>query len=194
MMYGIVYDGSSDNRELSRQQLANINSFTLKLWPPTSIAWQISGSSLSFRNLPKVEKLSPFEIYHNEQKLFEKNNTSSEYLKKLRDPRWQKIRLLIFERDNWKCQICLCDEKNLQVHHKYYFFENDPWDYPLDCFLTLCEVCHKSETINKSVIDKLLIKSFRKLFLNKEIEEILKYLDLNSKELYRLLNLSSKRN
>lgn len=29
------------------------------------------------------------------------------YLAKLRDPRWQKLRLQVFERDEWACQVCM---------------------------------------------------------------------------------------
>lgn len=63
------------------------------------------------------------------------------YAEKLRDPRWQKLRLKILERDKWKCCACGDDTKNLQVHHLYYA-KLDPWEYPTECYQTLCEDCH----------------------------------------------------
>ena len=39
------------------------------------------------------------------------------YSEKLRDPRWQKRRLEILERDAWQCQACLSTAKTLHVHH-----------------------------------------------------------------------------
>ena len=74
------------------------------------------------------------------------------YSQKLRDPRWQKVRLQIFERDGWKCQQQGCGsrpETPLAVHHKRYERGREPWDYPLENFLTLCEKCHdKAHGIN----------------------------------------------
>ncbi len=68
------------------------------------------------------------------------------YVEKLRDPRWQKTRLKVFERDNWTCQACFSDDESLQVHHKYYLRGKEPWDYPMDALQTLCEHCHEVTT------------------------------------------------
>jgi hypothetical protein len=64
------------------------------------------------------------------------------YSQKLRDPRWQKKRLQILERDQWKCCACGCADKTLQVHHLVYA-KKDPWDYDDECLQTLCEDCHE---------------------------------------------------
>lgn len=64
------------------------------------------------------------------------------YSQKLRDPKWQKKRLLILERDGWKCCACGADDKNLQVHHLIYR-KIDPWAYPDEAYQTLCGDCHK---------------------------------------------------
>lgn len=68
------------------------------------------------------------------------------YSEKLKDPRWQKKRLEILERDMWICQKCFDDEKTLHVHHRVYDrkYEN-PWEYPADLLVTLCEDCHSQE-------------------------------------------------
>lgn len=79
-----------------------------------------------------------------------------EYMVKLRDPRWQKCRLEVFERDVWQCTWCKAgelDRRNLQVHHGFYSreFEN-PWEYPRDSLFTLCEKCHKQAEVIKQQV------------------------------------------
>lgn len=67
------------------------------------------------------------------------------YLEKLKDPRWQKKRLEIFERDEWKCFACGNSKETLHIHHTAYIKDKDPWDYDNDMLVTLCERCHKDE-------------------------------------------------
>jgi hypothetical protein len=62
------------------------------------------------------------------------------YAEKLKDPRWQKKRLQIFERDKWQCTICKCEDKTLHVHHEVY--QGDPWEAKNEELTTLCEDCH----------------------------------------------------
>lgn len=94
------------------------------------------------------------------------------YIEKLKDPRWQKKRLEIFERDEWYCQICFDNEATLNVHHKYYIWKADPWDYPDDALITLCEECHSNERESLPVQEKRLIKNIRKHFLSYEISRL----------------------
>lgn len=67
------------------------------------------------------------------------------YLEKLKDPRWQQMRLRVFERDGWCCQSCNATQYTLVVHHRYYLKGHEPWDYPIDALITLCEDCHSNE-------------------------------------------------
>jgi hypothetical protein len=71
------------------------------------------------------------------------------YAELLKDPRWQKKRLEIMERDNWTCQDCNDTESTLTVHHKSYRREDGEfvaiWDYPDTDLITLCEECHRAE-------------------------------------------------
>lgn len=67
------------------------------------------------------------------------------YAEKLKDPRWQKKRLEILERDKWCCQRCLDGENTLHVHHLRYFPGRDPWDYDNKLLITLCAECHENE-------------------------------------------------
>lgn len=63
------------------------------------------------------------------------------YWKKLQDPRWQRKRLEILNRDNFTCRDCNAVDKQLQIHHCFYE-KGDPWDTPDYFLLTLCEDCH----------------------------------------------------
>jgi hypothetical protein len=65
------------------------------------------------------------------------------YSEKLRDPRWQRKRLEIMNRDDFRCQACRSKDKTLNVHHRLYQKGNDPWDYENEMLVTLCEDCHK---------------------------------------------------
>lgn len=73
------------------------------------------------------------------------------YAEKLKDPRWQRKRLEILNRDNFRCRCCGDDTTTLNVHHKSYFGE--PWEAPNKSLVTLCEPCHKeeSESINVKI-------------------------------------------
>jgi hypothetical protein len=69
----------------------------------------------------------------------------SEYSKKLRDPRWQKRRLEVMQRDSFHCVRCGDGASTLHVHHLWYESGHDPWDYPLKALVTLCETCHEED-------------------------------------------------
>src|SRR5579863_9895576 len=75
------------------------------------------------------------------------------YIEKLKDPRWQKVRLKVLERDQWKCVLCNDEKHNLQIHHIAY--KNNPWDIPIKFLKTLCENCHKGITIIEQGFIKL---------------------------------------
>lgn len=64
------------------------------------------------------------------------------YSEKLKDPRWQRKRLEILERDEWTCRDCLETSKPLHVHHCLYQSGKEPWEYDNNVLRTLCEDCH----------------------------------------------------
>lgn len=68
------------------------------------------------------------------------------YIEKLKDPRWQKKRLRIFERDHFRCRDCGAADKSLHAHHLAYVTGLDPWDYPDVEIQTLCDSCHATRT------------------------------------------------
>lgn len=75
------------------------------------------------------------------------------WAERCKDPRWQKLRLQVMERDGFKCRFCRSKEKTLNVHHKWYERGQDPWEYSTDTLLTLCEDCHTElhEDLNKII-------------------------------------------
>lgn len=59
------------------------------------------------------------------------------------DPRWQKVRLEIMDRDKFTCRCCGDAESELQVHHLAYAKGKRIWDAPPSDLLTLCRNCHE---------------------------------------------------
>ena len=64
------------------------------------------------------------------------------YAEKLKDPRWQKKRLEIMQRDYFTCRICETTTETLTVHHIRYISGYEPWNYSDELLITLCEDCH----------------------------------------------------
>lgn len=66
---------------------------------------------------------------------------SGRYRKLLKDDRWNQRRIEIMRRDGFRC--CRCGAKSkLNVHHRWYIYGRQPWQYPDRCLVTLCEKCH----------------------------------------------------
>jgi len=66
------------------------------------------------------------------------------YYEKLKDPRWQKKRLEVMEHWDFSCELCGDSTSTLNVHHKEYFKNREPWDYQKEQLSCLCEECHES--------------------------------------------------
>ena len=64
----------------------------------------------------------------------------AKYSELLRDPRWQKKRLEILQRDKWICQCCASTTSELQIHHLRY--TSSPWEIDNKYLVTLCCECH----------------------------------------------------
>lgn len=69
------------------------------------------------------------------------------YSDKLKDPRWQKKRLKILERDKWTCRLYQRDDKTLHIHHEKY--KGNPWDIEDEYLKTVCCFCHEIIEENK---------------------------------------------
>jgi len=65
------------------------------------------------------------------------------YNERLNNPKWKCKRKKILERDNNQCTVCK-SKSELAVHHTFYYDKFiDPWMYPNESLLTLCDKCHK---------------------------------------------------
>ena len=67
------------------------------------------------------------------------------YAEKLKDPRWQRKRLEVFDLAGWACECCDSTDKTLHVHHKQYIKGREPWEYEPDQLSALCEDCHEQQ-------------------------------------------------
>ena len=94
------------------------------------------------------------------------------YKEKFLDPRWQKKRLEILARDEFCCQMCFDPESTLHVHHRYYETAKDPWDYPDNALVTLCDECHECEHEAMKSALGWLEKLLRTKFLSGDIINI----------------------
>jgi len=85
------------------------------------------------------------------------------YSVKLKDPRWQKKRLEIMDRDKFTCRICGDDKSTLVVHHLKY--QGEPWNAPNDKLITVCEHCHRTiEDLKDSIKDFSTLKIIKRKF------------------------------
>lgn len=78
---------------------------------------------------------------------------TSTYYELLQDPRWQRKRLEVLQRNDFRCEKCNAPDKTLHVHHKRYVKGWKPWEYPDHDLEGLCEDCH---TERQEVRDRLL--------------------------------------
>lgn len=69
------------------------------------------------------------------------------YQKQLLDPRWQKKRLRILERDNWMCTLCGDNKSTLHIHHTRY--GTYAWEVDDEFLKTRCCHCHLLEEYYK---------------------------------------------
>ena len=86
-----------------------------------------------------------------------KRRRKTGYGKRLSDPRWQRRRLEVLERDSWRCTWCGEGREELQVHHGYYERGRvDPWEYDMTTLYSLCDNCHeRAENARASVYRRL---------------------------------------
>lgn len=107
------------------------------------------------------------------------------YGEKLKDPRWQKLRLEVMERDDWKCRVCFSEGSTLAVHHEKYTGAN-PWDADPCDLVTLCEDCHTA--MHNGTLEAMppLVGSFYKAVTQARLAN-------DSKTLIQRIELASKR-
>jgi hypothetical protein len=75
------------------------------------------------------------------------------YVLKLKDPRWQKKRLEVFEHNNFTCSGCGATDKTLNAHHPIYEKDKEPWEYPNETLMCLCDDCHYAAHDEEALLD-----------------------------------------
>lgn len=83
------------------------------------------------------------------------------YEEKLLDPRWQKKKAQILDRDNYKCKSCGSEHITLHAHHIFYLPDTEPWDYKDEDLITLCEICHNTQHLIGNILQSYLLELIR---------------------------------
>jgi 5-methylcytosine-specific restriction endonuclease McrA len=69
------------------------------------------------------------------------------YAEKLQDVRWKRKRDDLLRQSGYTCCECgqplTCGKMDLQVHHVVYISCLDPWDYPDELLLVVCDWHHR---------------------------------------------------
>jgi len=99
--------------------------------------------SLNFVNLEKRENYKNKRIFISEQKQENNKYYNEVYLK---SKEWKNKRLLILERDNYKCRCCYLTAT--EVHHINY---NTVMKEDFNSLLSVCRDCHTKIHFNGSV-------------------------------------------
>ena len=84
-----------------------------------------------------------------------------EFNEQYKSPEWQKKRLEILERDEFKCTSCGNSENQLHVHHYFYIKKLKVWEHDNMCLTTMCDDCHKLwHDINNSIKFSLAVDPY----------------------------------
>lgn len=70
--------------------------------------------------------------------------SKDKFIDQYKDPRWQKKRLEILQRDKFTCRSCTDNTTTLHVHHLKYNEHSLIWEYGNEDLITLCETCHEA--------------------------------------------------
>lgn len=105
----------------------------------------------------------------------DKRNTPARrsYRKKLLDPRWQKKRLKVLERDDWACKSCGAKKRTLHVHHLGYAASGNPWDVEDVDLVTLCDQCHQYESDMMPLVLPEVQRQLKRVFLSDGMTDLL---------------------
>jgi len=97
------------------------------------------------------------------------------YSNKLTSPLWQRKRLEIMQRDDFKCCLCKKTDIELNVHHSYYTPNTEPWEYDSECYVTLCKDCHAYVHNEFSkIVGLIAIKAMKSGLSFSDISDLLK--------------------
>lgn len=115
------------------------------------------------------------------------NKEKLTYAEMLKDPRWQKRKTEILNRDKFTCQLCGDTTNTLHVHHLKYLKGHKPWEYNGEDLITLCEECHNKthEEINKQIMSFVNIGDVFKYYHSDYVDCLMCYdIDYKRKIVY----------
>lgn len=78
------------------------------------------------------------------------------YAELLKHPLWQRKRLEVLSRADFRCERCGSAEHQLHAHHKTYVRGRQPWDYEDELLECLCDPCHGLAHEHKERLELLL--------------------------------------
>lgn len=93
------------------------------------------------------------------------------YQKKLKDPRWQRRRLVFLDLKNWRCEDCGRSDKELQVHHYHYHKGLEPWEYKDHQMRCCCADCH----IERQGIEDSIKSALAVIFQRVNVKQLPKF-------------------
>lgn len=105
----------------------------------------------------------------------------SAYSEMLKDPRWQRRRLEVLQRQDFTCESCEATEKTLHVHHTYYEKGKKPWEYPDGALRCLCKDCHERVTGQQQTLARELAR-----LSSWEIDQVIGYVRALASQTYNL--------
>lgn len=71
--------------------------------------------------------------------------TKMSYAEQLLHPKWQRLRLGVFDAAGWACSRCGDTENTLHAHHPEYRRGAMAWEYEVSELKCLCSYCHTTE-------------------------------------------------
>lgn len=89
------------------------------------------------------------------------------------DPKWQQLRLLVMNRDNFSCVLCGSKDKTFNVHHKVYKKGYKVFQYNLKDLVTLCDQCHDKHHKQEGSLNKKISGAFEYLLWDNRNKSVL---------------------
>ena len=121
------------------------------------------------------------------------------YAEKLRDVRWKRRRDDLLRRSNYTCCECgtplISGTMDLQVHHVVYIAALDPWQYPDELLVVVCDWHHRERQAVEQAIYAAVGKHLATLDVHEmrrqpiyaffEEDSVMDYLPVGMRELLR---------
>ena len=106
------------------------------------------------------------------------------FTEQIKHPEWQKKRLQILKRDEFRCTNCDSKNDTLHVHHYLYKTDKKIWEYEDKYLTTLCDVCHGNWHAMNDKIKEILCVDATTIIQFYEIFNLIK-----NESLYELMQI-----